>query len=81
MWRRSCKSAQGCELLNPLHGSCNVTTIIPAVEASVATVNMASELAFGRIRHGAEMSQVELDSLEGFQVYERRRNYLCLGLS
>jgi hypothetical protein len=58
-----------------------MTTTIPTVEASIATVNMVSELAFGRIRHGAEMSQVELDNLDGFQVYERRRNYLWLGLS
>jgi hypothetical protein len=33
-----------------------MTITIPIVEACVATVNLASELTFGRITHGAEMS-------------------------
>jgi hypothetical protein len=34
-----------------------MTDAIPVVEASVATVNVASELTSGRIMHGAEMSR------------------------
>jgi hypothetical protein len=34
-----------------------MTAAIPTVEAYVATVNVASELSSGRIRHGAEMSR------------------------
>jgi hypothetical protein len=30
---------------------------VPTIEAFIATVNVASELASGRIRHGAEMSR------------------------
>jgi hypothetical protein len=34
-----------------------MTAAIPNVEAYVATVNVASELTSGRIKHGAEMSR------------------------
>jgi hypothetical protein len=34
-----------------------MTHAIPGVEACVATVNIASELTFGRIMHGAKMSR------------------------
>jgi hypothetical protein len=55
---------------------------ISIVEAAVVTVNMTSELTlFGRTRHGAEMSQLELERLEGFQTCKRRRNILWLRLS
>jgi hypothetical protein len=54
---------------------------ISIVEAAVATVNMTIELTFGWIRHGAEMSQLELERLEGFQACKRRRNTIWLRLS
>jgi hypothetical protein len=34
-----------------------MTSAIPTVEAFVVTLNIASELSSGRIKHGAEMSR------------------------